>query len=193
MASVPDRRKPRASRLLVLAARHERHLLYAPDARGEAAAKESSLARGEEEADVASRLTGRDQDGPQVFLALGDAVAAVGDDRIARETAAPVRDERAAEPIPELVRALDAVDRAAEAGALVEIVLAERAHLDGARVSREGTAPQVERRLLDLEAERFGAMLDRTITPDELRATLWTLIEGEALGLRCPALEPALG
>ena len=39
----------------------------------------------------------------------------------------------------------------------------------------------------------FGAMLDRTITPDELRATLWTLIEGEALGLRCPALEPALG
>ena len=45
--------------------RHERHLLDTPHARLEATAQESSLARGEEEADVASRLTGRDQDGPQ--------------------------------------------------------------------------------------------------------------------------------
>ena len=37
----------------------------------------------------------------------------------------------------------------------------------------------------------FGAMLDRTITPDELRATLWTLIEGEALGLRRSELQIA--
>ena len=42
----------------------------------------------------------------------------------------------------------------------VEVVLAERTYLDAARVSREKTAPQVERRLLYLEAER-GVKADR--------------------------------
>ena len=37
----------------------------------------------------------------------------------------------------------------------------------------------------------LGALLDRTMTPDELRAALWTMIEGEALGLRRRELQIA--
>jgi len=68
----------------------------------------------------------------------------------------------------------------------------ERGHALGP-VESQPEGPQPAHRVGDEGRAFFGAMLDRTITPHELRATLWTLIEGEALGLRGPALEPALG